>query len=69
MQTPKHPRPAGLAESAAQPSGGSGLWGTGGALGRRAAALSGGDEMLMLSHTPYETMTWTYRDGVASADW
>ncbi|MFJ5228612.1 hypothetical protein ACIQBJ_01820 [Kitasatospora sp. NPDC088391] len=69
MQTPQHPRQAEPVESAAHPLGGGGPWGGGGALGRRAAALSGGDEVLMQTHSPYETMTWTSRGGAAPADW
>ncbi|WP_042387325.1 hypothetical protein [Streptacidiphilus melanogenes] len=50
------------AEAQEHPIGGITLWSTG-ALGRRASALSGGGEALMLSHDPWETMTWTSRDG------
>ncbi|WP_042430130.1 hypothetical protein [Streptacidiphilus anmyonensis] len=50
-------------ETQEHPIGGIRLW-TAGALGRRANALSGGgDSALMLSHSPWETMTWTSRDG------
>ncbi|MFD9130339.1 hypothetical protein [Kitasatospora sp. NPDC059571] len=57
----ERPRPP-REEEAEHPLGGIRLW-TAGALGQRAAALSGGGEVLALSHTPYETMTWTSRDG------